>query len=183
MFFARNSTSWRPDSFARSVPRTATLPWVGLRSPAIMEIRVVLPQPDGPTRSVSCPSYTSRSTPRRASVLVPLAPNSFVTPLQDTAACNGPFAAGGGLIRAAVAIICVSLSLESSPEDDGGFERQHPPRADDARGDHDHEHRRPRPEQGHPGHVQAGQVRDVPRGDEEQGGQPHAQTEADAAHE
>src|SRR5262249_55345870 len=101
-----------------------------------MEISVVLPQPDGPTRSVICPSYTSRSTPRRASVRVPLAPNSFVTPLQDTAAVPlGPNsspsrgeegslspltpwgrgvgaeravpAAGGGLSSAAVAIICV----------------------------------------------------------------------------
>ena len=44
-------------------------------------------------------------------------------------------------------------------KDDGRFERQHAPRTDDARGDHDHDHRRSGSEKRHPGHVQAGQVR------------------------
>src|SRR5262245_50778772 len=51
----------------------------------MIEMSVVFPQPDGPTRSVSFPSSTSRSTPRNATVFVPLTPNSLVTCSQDTA--------------------------------------------------------------------------------------------------
>src|SRR5262249_16939964 len=155
IFFARKSTSWRPDSLARSVPSTATCPAVGLSSPATMEIRVVLPQPEGPTRSVSCPSSTSRSTPRKACVLVPLAPNSFLTPRQVTAAWKGRFA-----VRVGFSVGNVATITALSSKDDGRFQGQNASRADDARPDHNHDDGRPRAQQGQPGHVQASQVRD-----------------------
>src|SRR6516165_2900700 len=128
-----------------------------------MEMSVVLPQPEGPTKSVSCPASTSRSTPRRASVFVPLAPNSFVTPLQDTACSDRRLAAGGGLGRATVAIILYVPHVHRrvvddnrgltpparrlSSKDDCRFECQHAPGADDARGYDDDEHCRPGSEQ------------------------------------
>ena len=48
-------------------PAPSTSPAVGSSRPAMIEISVVLPQPDGPTSSVISPAGTSRSTPRRAS--------------------------------------------------------------------------------------------------------------------
>ena len=50
-----------------------------------MEMRVVLPQPLGPTSSVISPACTSASTPRSATVLELPSPNSFVTLRQLTA--------------------------------------------------------------------------------------------------
>ena len=47
-------------------PARSTRPSVGSSSPAMIEISVVLPQPDWPTSSVIWPAETSRSTPRRA---------------------------------------------------------------------------------------------------------------------
>src|SRR5579875_267280 len=51
----------------------------------MIEISVVLPQPDGPTKSVIWPGCTSRSTPRSARTLVSPSPKSLVTPRQITA--------------------------------------------------------------------------------------------------
>src|SRR5438132_2787475 len=62
-----------------------TSPVVGFNRPAMIEINVVLPQPDGPTSSVISSGRTSRSMPRSASVRVSPVPNSFVTPPQCTA--------------------------------------------------------------------------------------------------
>ena len=53
-----------------SVPSMATVPDVGLSSPARMCISVDLPEPDGPMTAVSLPRSTSRLTPRSASTAV-----------------------------------------------------------------------------------------------------------------
>ena len=45
-------------------------PAVMLSSPAIMRIMVLLPQPDGPTKTMNSPSRTSRSTPLMTSTLL-----------------------------------------------------------------------------------------------------------------
>ena len=51
----------------------------------MIEISVVLPQPDGPTSSVISPAGSSRSMPRRAIVRVSPESNSLVRPRQTTA--------------------------------------------------------------------------------------------------
>ena len=51
------------------------VPSVMLSSPAIMRSRVVLPHPDGPTRTMNSPSRMLISTPRTASV-----PSGYVFP-------------------------------------------------------------------------------------------------------
>ena len=73
---------WRRRSLVRSeslsvvisVPETATVPVVGLSSPARMCISVDLPEPDGPITAVSLPCCTSSETPRSASTAVSPAP-------------------------------------------------------------------------------------------------------------
>ena len=63
-------------SVVTSVPSMATVPDVGLSSPARMCISVDLPEPNGPMTAVSLPRSTSRLTPRSASTAVspPVAP-------------------------------------------------------------------------------------------------------------
>jgi hypothetical protein len=51
---------------SRSSPKTRQSPLFWSRMPAMTEISVVFPQPDGPTSIISSPLSTSRSIPRRA---------------------------------------------------------------------------------------------------------------------
>jgi hypothetical protein len=55
--------------------------------PAMTEISVVLPQPDGPMSSSTSPRRTSRSTPRRAVTRAPFS-YTLVTPRQRSASCG-----------------------------------------------------------------------------------------------
>ena len=64
-------------------------PVVGPRIPAMIEIRVVLPQPDGPTSIVSSPAGISRSMPCTTSTAASPMGKDFVTPRQRTAT-SGP---------------------------------------------------------------------------------------------
>src|SRR5262249_34549495 len=128
--------------------------------------------------------------------------NSFVTPWQDTAARlrrldSALRVLDPGAMRLAfwtAVIIGVSRfdnftiryprsTSDLSSKDDRWLKCQHAARADNARCDHDDDHGRARAEQGQPGHVQSGQMRDVPRGDEEDSGHADAQSEADSPHE
>jgi hypothetical protein len=58
-------------------PSMAMLPRLGSRKPAIRRSRVVLPQPEGPSRVTKLPPSIERSTPS-STVAVP---NSLPTPL------------------------------------------------------------------------------------------------------
>src|SRR5690606_9937632 len=48
--------------FRLSIPSMKTAPWSGRRNPAIMFIRVVLPQPEGPMIATNSPSPTPNPT-------------------------------------------------------------------------------------------------------------------------
>ena len=54
----------RPSS---AMPSMATLPEVGVSSPAMMCMRVDLPEPDGPMTATNSPWCSATETPRRAS--------------------------------------------------------------------------------------------------------------------
>src|SRR5262249_60376033 len=71
-------------SFDR-VPKTSRSPSDGSSSPAMMEISVVLPQPEGPTSMASSPMAISRSRPRRACAFASPTPNDLVIPSHTTA--------------------------------------------------------------------------------------------------
>src|SRR5579883_2324588 len=83
-FFARKAVFSRFDSWLRSTPKTERSPRVGFNVPARIEMRVVFPQPLGPTRSVSSPGGISRSTPRSASTRESPLPYSLTRPRQFT---------------------------------------------------------------------------------------------------
>src|SRR5262249_45976713 len=55
--------------------------------PAMMEMSVVFPHPEGPTSMASSPMPISRFRPRSACTLASPAPNHFVIPSQNTACC------------------------------------------------------------------------------------------------
>jgi hypothetical protein len=59
----------------------------------MIEINVVLPHPEGPTKSVISPAGISRSIPRSALTAESPSPNSFVTPRHFT---TGPDASDEG---------------------------------------------------------------------------------------
>src|SRR5215468_10054939 len=59
----RKATFSLSDKPVISLPQVSTMPLVGLRMPAMIEIRVVLPHPEGPTSMVSSPAGTSKSIP------------------------------------------------------------------------------------------------------------------------
>ena len=63
------STIWRGARPAISSPRRVMEPRRGLRIPAMVIIRVVLPAPFGPRRHVISPSAAARFTPLSASML------------------------------------------------------------------------------------------------------------------
>ena len=67
------------------LPQISTSPLVGVRIPAMIEIRVVLPQPDGPTSIVSSPAGTSKSIPCKTSTMPSPAGKDLLMPLQCTA--------------------------------------------------------------------------------------------------
>ena len=67
---------------ATARPSTMTCPVVGGSNPATRLSSVVLPQPDGPTRTTISPSRASRSTGPSASRLDRRVTNRFVTPLR-----------------------------------------------------------------------------------------------------
>src|SRR5262249_46875966 len=122
----------------------------------MIEMSVVFPHPDGPTTRLSSPARKVRSTPRRATVLVSPVPNSFVTPRHDTAACVPRRSASLPLGSSKVAIMASPPCLAA--ENDGRFQHEYAPRAEDTRHDYDDEDRRARPRERRPGHVQSGQV-------------------------
>src|SRR5215218_3339373 len=53
------SRSWTGSTLVTSLPSTVSVPEVGSIIRLIIRIEVVLPQPDGPTKTVSVPSGTS----------------------------------------------------------------------------------------------------------------------------
>ena len=65
----------------------------------MIEISVVLPQPDGPTSSVIAPGMTSRSMPRKACTRVSPLPKVLVNPRQRMAG-SGPYGPLGGAAKA-----------------------------------------------------------------------------------
>src|SRR5262249_3922380 len=67
------------------MPHVSTIPAVGLRIPAMIEMRVVLPQPDGPTSMVSSPAGAPKLIPWSTSTNPPPAGTDLVTPLHRTA--------------------------------------------------------------------------------------------------
>ena len=82
---ARKFTSRPPRSLFQILPSNVTSPAVGLSKPAMIEMRVVLPQPDGPTSSVISPVvHLQIDASQRQHRVSPL-PNSFVTRRQSTA--------------------------------------------------------------------------------------------------
>src|SRR5215475_4770459 len=81
----RNATFAASDIFVIGLPQISISPLVGVRIPAMIEIRVVLPQPDGPTSIVSSPAGTSKSIPCNTSTTPSPAGKDLVTLLQRTA--------------------------------------------------------------------------------------------------
>src|SRR5262249_55841488 len=77
------------------MPHVSTIPAVGLRMPAMMKMRVVCPQPDGPTSMVSSPAGASRLIPWSTSTSSPPAGNDLVTPLHRTAIDGARIATSG----------------------------------------------------------------------------------------
>src|SRR5581483_7890484 len=75
---ARLSTSFSP---------IRTWPPLIPSSPARIRRAVVLPDPDGPTRTTNCPSATSKENPSSAMV----SPNCFLTSSNEIAAIHLPF--------------------------------------------------------------------------------------------
>src|SRR5262249_8095034 len=67
------------------MPNTSRSPSVASSNPAIMEISVVFPQPDGPTSMASSPMPIWISRPRSAWTCASPSPNHFVIPSHTTA--------------------------------------------------------------------------------------------------
>src|SRR5919198_5943832 len=67
----------RGGSPVTSCPSISTVPLVGCSSPATVRNRVVLPQPDGPSRTRYSPSLVARSTPSIAWTLPCARPPSY----------------------------------------------------------------------------------------------------------
>src|SRR5262249_11546755 len=67
------------------LPQISISPLVGVRIPAMIEIRVVLPQPEGPTSIVSSPAGTSKSIPCSTSTTSSPAGKDLVIPRHRTA--------------------------------------------------------------------------------------------------
>ena len=85
----RNRARSRRPMTPGSRPMTAQSPASRSSIAPMMDSKVVLPQPDGPTSNSNSPSKTSRSTPRSAATVASPAPNDFVTPRQRTIARDG----------------------------------------------------------------------------------------------
>src|SRR5262245_2054515 len=85
----RKRTRLLGSSSAGRRPSTARSPASASSRPAMTEISVVLPHPDGPTRKVSSPWAASNSTPRRTSTRASATPKDFRSPRATTAAGEG----------------------------------------------------------------------------------------------
>src|SRR6516225_5383291 len=85
MLLRRKTTFSASDIRVSGLPHVSTSPVVEPRIPAMIEIRVVLPQPDGPTSIVSSPAGTSRLMPCRTSTAPSPMGKDFVTLRQRTA--------------------------------------------------------------------------------------------------
>src|SRR5436190_21718547 len=121
----------------RSRPKTEHWPLSWLRMPAMTEISVVLPQPEGPTSIISSPARTSRSTPRRATTCDEPLPYVLTTSSHRTAmpvalasAARSALALGSYCNTAVVIVVTVRFS---PLEHDGRLELQHLPHAEDGR--------------------------------------------------
>src|SRR5262245_2401825 len=166
MFCARKLTSLPFRSRTRSCPSTEISPLVGYKRPAMIEISVVLPQPEGPTSSVVSPRRTSRSTPLRATVFVSPLPNSLVTPRQTTAGERSN-----------------SNDMVLSSKYDGGFQDEHFANAEEAGDNDDQHHCRSDAAEGQRCHRQPRQVCDAAGRFKECRGQANANAIADEAHD
>src|SRR5690606_31122616 len=89
-------------------------PSLGVRSPAISLISVVLPLPSGPTRPVSRPLQNRPSTPRSAS----MRPKRFATPCSATAARGGSGAPPLGSFAAPLTRLLRGGGVAGRVEDD-----------------------------------------------------------------
>ena len=68
---ARNRARPASSNSLTTVPSIATVPLVGVRSPATSESSVDLPLPDGPTRLACSPGLNRKSTSRSTSTEPP----------------------------------------------------------------------------------------------------------------
>ena len=135
---ARNRTA----SPARHLPRLFAQhirldPPSGSSSPAMTEISVVLPQPQGPTSSVIPPNGTSRSMPRSTRTWLSPAPKSLVTPAAHDRGIRRWLAL---LSYDPSGYVCHGLTAKNH----GRLQHQHPADAHQARRHDDEQHHRAR---------------------------------------
>src|SRR5215831_16646854 len=143
------------------LPQTSTSPLVGVRIPAIIEIRVVLPQPDGPTSIVSSPAGASKSIPCNTSTVPSPAAKDLVTLLQRTAMAGSV--------------------IGSASEDDRGVHHHDLAQAGKARDHDDHQNGAGGPDGHLPRQLETAKIDRDARGDfEKDGAQPDADRVADA---
>src|SRR5215472_295003 len=143
------------------LPQNSISPLVGVRIPAMIEIRVVLPQPDGPTSIVSSPAGTSKSIPCNTSTTPSPAGKDLVTLLQRTAMAGSV--------------------IGSASKDDRGVHHHDLAQAGKAR-DHDDHQNGAGGSDGHlPRQLETAEIDRDARGDfEKAGAQPDADCVADA---
>src|SRR5207244_9468365 len=104
-----------------SCSKSSTTPSLLSSNPAMTEISVVLPQPLGPTRNVSCPWNASKSTPRSTCTVVAPSPKSLRTARQLTA---------GNIL----------VFMESTSKNNRRFKDQHAAQAQNTGQDHNQNH-------------------------------------------
>src|SRR5215472_3760076 len=143
------------------LPQNSISPLVGVRIPAMIEIRVVLPQPDGPTSIVSSPAGTSKLIPCNTSTTPSPAGKDLVTLLQRTAMAGSV--------------------IGSASEDDRGVHHHDLAQAGKARNHDDHQNGAGGPDGHLPGQLETAEIDRDARGDfEKAGAQPDADRVADA---
>src|SRR3954451_5741119 len=110
-----------PISFER-LPSISSSPSLISSRPAIIRNRLVLPQPDGPTKTTNSWSGTSRSTPLIASK----APKNLRTPRIDMGAIPGLLCLFDGAERQALDQLALAQPAEDQDRRDGncGSRRQ-----------------------------------------------------------
>src|SRR5215467_2725650 len=157
----RKATFTASDICVIGLPQISISPLVGVRMPAMIEIRVVLPQPDGPTSIVSSPAGTSKSISCNTSTTPTPAGKDLVTLLQRTAMAGSV--------------------IGSASEDDRGVHHHDLAQAGKARDHDDHQNGASGPDGHLPRQLETAEIDRDARGDFEKAGtQPNADRIADA---
>src|SRR5262249_14987904 len=153
----RKPTFAASDICVIGLPQISISPLAEVRIPAMIEIRVVLPQPDGPTSIVSSPAGTSKSIPCNTSTTPSPAGKDLVTLLQRTAMAGSV--------------------IGSASEDDRGVHHHDLAQAGKARDHDDHQNGAGRADGNLPWQLEATGIDRAGRGDFKEDG---ARSEADS---